>query len=465
MTRVHAFTDDALADLDGLGVAARIASGEVSREEVLEAAIARVQKVNPQLNAVQVEAFDRARTVPAGQGPFAGVPSFIKDNVDVAGLPTCHGSAAFDPHPAKQDGGPARQFLAQGFALLGKTTMPEFGLTASTEYADREPTRNPWDTQRSVGGSSGGTAALVASGAVPLAHGNDGGGSIRIPAAINGLVGLKPTRLRMLDQPGVRQLPVNLIGEGVLTRTVRDTAHYVAGAERFAPAKGLKPIGLVEGPSDRRLRIGLVEKDVLGRTVHPDVQAVLDSAAQALEKQGHEVVPFELLIQPQFVDDFKRYWAMLSVLVSASSKAAHPRGFHPNRLDPFTKGLARMFTRAPHRSITAIRRLRTGTALYERHFESIDVVLSPVLAQPAPVLGDHRPDQPFAELFDKLVDYVAFTPINNVGGGPGISIPHGLLSDGLPGSVQASAPAGDERTLLEIAYELEAVAPFPRIQD
>jgi amidase len=200
---VHAFGDDALGELDAVGVAAWISSGEISQIEAVEAAIARVQRVNPHLNAVQVEAFDRAlayaRADPKS-GPFAGVPSFIKDNVDVSGLPTCYGSSAFTPHPAKHDGPPATQFLSQGFALLGKTTMPEYGLTASTEYADRPPTRNPWNTGHSAGASSGGSGALVGAGAVPIAHGNDGGGSIRIPAAVNGLVGLKTTRGRFLDQ-------------------------------------------------------------------------------------------------------------------------------------------------------------------------------------------------------------------------------------------------------------------------
>ena len=156
---VHTFTDDALGDLDAVGLAAEIRSGRVGRQEVTEAAIARVEKVDPQLNAVQFACFERARTARASVGVFSGVPAFVKDNADVAGLPTCHGSAAFVPHPARHTAAPAEQFLRQGFVLLGKSTLPEFGLTAGTEYVGRPATRNPWNTDHSAGASSGGSAA------------------------------------------------------------------------------------------------------------------------------------------------------------------------------------------------------------------------------------------------------------------------------------------------------------------
>jgi len=460
---VHAFTDDAMGDRDAVELAAQIQSGALDRHEVLEAAIARVERVDTQLRAVQVECFDRANDQPEHTGAFAGVPTFVKDNTDVAGLPTCHGSAAFTPHPAKRNSGPAEQFLAQGFTVLGKSTLPEFGLTASTEYCDRPPTRNPWNTEHSAGGSSGGSAALVASGAVPIAHGNDGGGSIRIPAAVNGLVGLKTTRSRLLDQPGVRQLPVNLVAEGALTRTVRDTAHYLAAAERYRPRPELAPIGLVEGPSERRLRIGLIRRDVLDRSVHPDVDGTVESAAETLAALGHDVHETRLRVAPQFVEDFKLYWALFAILMAGSFKFHHGRHFDPRGLDPFTRGLARHAAGNPHRLVPAIRRLRGATRIYDEHFNDVDVLLTPVLSQPAPRIGEHSPQQPFADLFTKLIDYVGFTPLNNVGGGPAIVVPHGRMPGNLPGSVQLSAPRRDERTLLDLAYQLEAAYPFAHI--
>ncbi|HZE16629.1 MAG TPA: amidase, partial [Mycobacterium sp.] len=445
MTPMHVFTKDALGDLDALGVAGAIASGQVSRQEVLEAAIARVERIDAQLCAVQVACFDRARAQPVVPGVFAGVPTFVKDNVDVRGLPTCAGSAAITPHPARHDAPPARQFLAQGFVLLGKSTLPEFGLTASTEWVGRAPTRNPWNRERSAGASSGGSAVLVASGAVPIAHANDGGGSIRIPAAVNGLVGLKGTRGRLLDQHGARQLPVNLACEGVLTRTVRDTAHYLAAAERYHPNVKLKPVGLVQGPADRRLRIGVIRTDMLGNPVHRDIEAVLSSAVATLAREGHHLAETRLRLGEGYIEDFKLYWAAFAVVMTAAYMVVHGRNFDPRELDPFTRGLAGLVRRRPLAVVYAIRRLRQGERIYDEHFTDFDVLLSPVLAQPAPRIGEHAPDQPFEELFAKLTAYVAFTPFSNVGGGPAVAIPHGMMSDGLPGSIHLSAPRGGER--------------------
>lgn len=462
--RVHAFTDDVLGDLDAVALSAQIRDGHLGRREVVEAAIARARAVSA-LDAVQFDCYEQALAEaerPRG-GAFAGVPTFVKDNTDVVGLPTCHGSAAFDPHPAKKSSGPAEQFLSPGFALLGKSTLPEFGLTASTEYVDRPPTRNPWNSEYSAGASSGGSAALVAAGVVPIAHANDGGGSIRIPAAANGLVGLKPTRCRMLDQPGVRQLPVNLVSEGAVTRTVRDTAHYFAAAERYRPNEKMKPIGLVEGPSDRLLRIGVVRLDLRGLPTHPEIATVTDSAADVFATMGHEVSEYHVEFDQRLVDDFKLYWSMFAIAMSASFKVDHGRYFHPSRLDPFTKGLAQNVLRKPLGLVSAIRRLRGATQTYEEQFENVDVLLTPVLAQPTPLLGEHNPAQPFEQLFSTLVDYVGFTPINNVGGGPAISLPHGHLSSGLPGAIQLIARAGDERTLLDLGYQFEAQSPFPQI--
>ena len=471
-TTVHAFGDDALGDLDATGVAEAIRTGAVGRVEVAEAAIDRVRRVDPHLHAVVVERFEQALasaaagrpTTAATVAPFDGVPAFIKDNTDVEGLPTCHGSAAFTPHPAARSAGPAAQFLAQGYLLLGKSSLPEFGLTASTEFVGRPATRNPWNTARSVGASSGGSAALVASGAVPIAHANDGGGSIRIPAAVNGLVGLKPTRRRLLDQPGARQLPVNLVAEGVVSRSVRDTARHVGFADRWKREPTLPPIGLVEGPSARRLRIGVLTEDLLGRPIHADVEAVVRSAADAFAA-GHEVEPTRLTLDAAFVDHFKAYWAQFAVLLSTAYKAEHRQYFDRSKLDPFTRGLAKLTTRRPDKAVTAIRALRKAQATYDEVFTGVDVVLSPVLAHPAPPIGEQAPDQPFEQLFDKLTSYVSFTPFNNVGGGPGLALPHGTFGDRLPGSIHLSAARGDERTLLELGFELEAAHPFPRIAD
>ena len=195
---MHVFTDDVLGDLDGVALAQRIARGEVKALEVVDAAIARARRADARLHAIAADRFERGRDKakrPAA-GAFSGIPTFIKDNAAVAGLLTNHGSAALRSKPSTSTDPYVQQYLGQGFVCIGKTRLSEFGLSPTNEPVGGEPTRNPWNTAYSAGASSSGSAALVAAGAVPLAHANDGGGSIRIPAACCGLVGLKPTRGR-----------------------------------------------------------------------------------------------------------------------------------------------------------------------------------------------------------------------------------------------------------------------------
>lgn len=463
---VHAFRDDALADHDAVALAALLRKGEVSAVEVIEAAIARAEAVNGTLNAIQLPAFAQARAL-AGRTPagvFAGVPTFVKDNTDIAGLPTGHGSQAVRPAPAPVTGSFAQQFLAQGLVPLGKSTLPEFGFNASTEFMGRAPTRNPWHTDYSSGASSGGSAALVAAGVVPIAHANDGGGSIRIPAAACGLVGLKPTRSRLLDRE-VQMLPVNIVADGVVTRSVRDTAHFFAGAERFFHNRKLPPIGLVEGPGQRRLRIGLVFDSITGHATDADTRATVEATARLLEGMGHQVEEMPLPITRQFADDFSHYWGMLSFLVSTFGPRLFPGGFDASQLDNLSVGLARMYRREIWRTPAIIYRLRRSQQQYARAMQTYDAVLSPVLAHTTPKLGWLSPEQAFEQLFERLTRYVSFTPLNNATGSPAISLPMGATAEGLPIAVHFSARHGDERTLLELAYALEAAQPFRRIQD
>src|SRR5581483_9792493 len=231
-------------------------------------------------------------------------------NTDVRDMPSNHGTDAFVAKPAKRDGAYTRQYLSTGMTVLGKSRLPEFGFNASTEYRVAEPVRNPWHTEHSVGASSGGSAALVASGAVPIAHANDGGGSIRIPAACAGLVGLKPSRGRHVDGDQARHLPINMVSEGVLTRTVRDTAAFLAASEDYWRSPDLPPVGLVRGPADRRLRIGLVLDTVTGAPLDEPTRAAVELTASLLEKAGHVVEPIALPVGQQFADDFLQYWAL-----------------------------------------------------------------------------------------------------------------------------------------------------------
>ena len=246
MVRVHAYADDALGDLDAVGLAEAIARRRRSVTEVVEAAIARTQQVapgsTPWLRSASTAHAPRRRIHAAGSSP--GVPTFVKDNSDLAGLPTMQGTDAFAPAPAKRDGDFARMFLATGVIPLGKTQLSEYGFNAAAEHPRLGPVRSPWSTDHTAGASSAGSAALVAAGAVPLAHANDGGGSIRIPAAVNGLVGLKPTRGRLPQDRMLRQMPVRMVADGVVTRSVRDT--------RGVPARGREGLPRAAARAGRR---------------------------------------------------------------------------------------------------------------------------------------------------------------------------------------------------------------------
>lgn len=463
MSPVHAFGDDALGEHDAVALAEMVAAGEVSARELAEAAVARVQRVDPELHAVAFAAYDAPRY--ASGGALRGVPTFVKDNTDVRGMPTNHGTEAFVARPTKRDGDYTRQYLSTGLTVLGKTRLPEFGFSASTEFHTQEPARNPWDTDFSVGASSGGSAALVAAGAVPIAHANDGGGSIRIPAAAAGLVGLKPSRHRHVDGEQARHLPINMVSEGVLTRTVRDTAAFLAAAEDYWRNPRLAPVGLVRGPAERRLRVGLVLESVNGANVDAQTRAAVEKTAALLEKAGHVVEPITLPFTAQFADDFLQYWGLLATLVSATGKLAFDRSFDTSRLDGLTVGLRNLNLHSLWKVPGALRRMRRIPQTYAQMFARHELVLSPVLAHTTPRLGHLSPNIPFDLLVERLERWVAFTPLNNIAGTPAISLPMAMAEEGIPIGVQLSAAYGDERTLLETAFALEADSPFPRIQD
>lgn len=469
VTRTHAFCDDVLSDLDAVGVARLIASGEASRTEVLEATLARIDRVEPVLRGIvhddRVRATVRAEETHASDAPFAGVPALIKNNTAFAGLPTLSGSAAMPDEPAAAHEPFTEQFLSTGVNIVGTSSLPAFGLTASTEFVDREPTRNPWNPAYSSGASSGGSAALVAAGAVTIAHGNDGGGSIRIPAAACGLVGLKPTRGRVASAKEMEGAPVDIVSNGVMTRSVRDTAVFLAAAERHRPVARLPRVGLVKGPGRRRLKIGLVTETLHGEALDPDTQIELERVATLVTSLGHEVETIPVPVDPSFERHFVQYWRALAFVIEYGGKHVISPKFDRDRIDPFTHGLSRAFIRNFWRTPAAISALRKSAVEYSEFFTTHDLVMSPTLGHATPELGWLHPGVPFDEAFARLRAYVAYTPLNNASGGPAISLPLARSSNDLPLGIHFSADHGDERTLLEIAYELEAASPFARIQD
>ncbi|MEP6817130.1 MAG: amidase [Marmoricola sp.] len=466
-TRVHSFGDDALADHDAVALVAQVRSGKVSAAEIVEAAVGRAEKLQPELDAVAYQAFDRARFEAANPRPgwFSGVPTFVKDNVDVAGMPTQQGSRAWVARPAKADGDWARMFLGTGLVVLGKTRLSEFGFNASAEYPEDDPVANPWHTGYTSGASSAGSAAFVGAGVVPIAHANDGGGSIRIPAACCGLVGLKPTRGRTPSDKRMREMPVKIVADGVLTRSVRDTAAFYREAEKVYRDLELPPIGDIRGPVPKRLRVAVVTDSVGGRRIDPECVLAVHDVAALLEGEGHRTEIIDPPLRDSFAGDFSVYWAMLAAVTNATGRFAIDRRFDRSKTDNLTRGLAQMCRKNAYRLPFAIARLQASQRDSRRLYKKYDVVLSPVLGHPTPQLGHLRPDQPFEEHFERLLEWVAFTPLQNATGDPAISLPTAMSGAGTPIGVQFATRLGGEATLIELAYEIEAARPFARIQD
>lgn len=471
---VHAFQPDALGDLDAVGLAEQIRRGHVSVREVTEAAIARAEQVNPRLNAIALRTYDQARAwaepSPGGathaQGAFAGVPTFIKDTADLAGFPTQFGSRIFKSAKARRHDPFAAQLLAQGFNVIGKSTLPEYAFNGTTEYQDGTATANPWHTGYSAGGSSGGAAALVAAGVVPIAHGNDGGGSIRIPAAACGLVGLKVSRDRFVNGAVSRYLPLNLVSEGVLTRSVRDTAMFFAEAEKTFYNRRHPRVGLVEGPSTRRLKVGLLLSAAGDVPVDANTQATVLRTARLLEAAGHAVEPIQAGLNKRYVDAFLLYWGLMSFSVARFGRLMFKGSdWDLSQYEGLSLELMHFFQRNWFRMPSALVALHQFKRFNQVHFAPFDAVLSPVVAHASPALGYLSPQRAPDELLPRLTGYVGITPMQNVLGTPAISLPMGMTStDRRPIGIQLSAQAGDESKLLSLAFELEAQVKFPRIE-
>lgn len=471
---ITAARDDILADLDATALAALIANGEVSATEAVQASIARLNAVNGELNAVACERFESAmadaerldtrrkgsKTSSESLSVFSGVPSFIKDNTDLQGLPTRHGSRGTPDIAMAKDGAFARQFLSTGLIPIAKTSLPEFGLTATTEFSQAEPTHNPWHTGFSSGGSSGGSAALVAAGVVPIAHANDGGGSIRIPAACCGVVGLKPSRDRLRNAEMTEKLPLNIVAEGVVTRTVRDTAAFFAGAEKNYRNPKLPAIGLVTGPSKKRLRIAACIERQGGHACDAEVVAAVQKVAKTCEELGHQVEWISSPVSEQMGEDFFLYWAALAASLNYLGKHSVHRQFDRSKLEPLTQNLSKHFVRNAWRFPGAYRRLKGYHAVYEEQLADVDLVLTPTLAMPPVEIGHLALDLDIDTTWERLQQYAAFTPVQNVTGAPAISLPLAQSKGGLPLGMQFGAKMGQEKQLLEIAYELELAMPW-----
>lgn len=456
---------------DAVETAGRIRRGEVTAAEVVSEAIARAEALQGPVNFLVNSDFERALakaaavTTAAGAGPFAGVPFLIKDLDDYVGLPTRMGSASRLGAPPARSQSPYMNALDRtGLVVLGKSAVPEFGLSATTEPLIGGPTRNPRDVSRSAGGSSGGAAAAVAAGVIPFAQGSDGGGSLRIPAACCALFGFKPSRGRMIGARGETQV-TDFGVEHCLSRSVRDSAALFAATEDAGTGARYAPVGLVAEPVRRRLNVGVLIQSADGRAPDAAVSKAVLETSFLLQGLGHSLRTTRWPIDgPQFRDDYLLLWA--AGARQSVDDVAHAIGRAPDtrELEPFTLELAEVAARAaPEDLPRAVERLENAAIAYNAWFaaEELDVVLSPVVATPPPPVGFLSPTVPIETLIERLSNYVSYTPLHNVAGAPAMSLPLAWTAEGEPIGVMVAARAGDERTLFELAFELEAARPWP----
>ena len=461
------------ASTDALGLAALIASKKIKASEAMDAAIAHAEAMNPKLNAIVFSDYDGARAAARGKpakGAFAGVPMLLKDmRANVAGWPTRSGSRYVPATPAAVESTTVTRFKAAGLLPIGKTNVPEFGILPTTESKLYGPAHNPWNSAHSTGGSSGGSAATVAAGIVPIAHATDGGGSIRIPASACGLVGLKATRGRVSQGPEAGDATSGLSIDGVVTRSVRDTAAALDalcgidyGDPYFAPPpEGSYLDGIRRKP--KRLRIAVSTRMMNGTPHDPEVTAAVKKTAKLCESLGHIVEETDPPISAgELVSAFSTIWSA-NVAYSLTT-LQRLTGIAPSLsvVEGLTLGLYVMGLGVSAVQLTEARQamMRAGRVIAKWH-ETYDVWLTATLGRPPMKLGTIDIDETNVQKgFAPNFGYVPFTSMQNSTGTPGINLPLNWSKDGLPLGVQFTARAGGEMTLLKLAAELEKAAPW-----
>ena len=465
---------DELAFLDATAQAELVRRKEVTPAELVTAAIARIERLNPELNAVITplyeQAIDAATRVPT-DAAFAGVPFLLKDLLaECRGTPLTEGSAFLAGHyVSPHDSELVRRYKRAGLIILGKTNTPEFGLMPTTEPRQHGPTRNPWDTSRTAGGSSGGSAAAVAAGMVAAAHANDGGGSIRVPAACCGVVGLKPTRGRNTLGPDYGDAAGGLLCEHVVTRTLRDSAAILDATAGPAPGDPYWPApperGYAEeiGRDPGRLRIALGTLPLTGVPAHSDCVDAVEAAAHLCEELGHEIEEASPTIDNELL--FKAFGSVwIGFLCWSVKDWARRTGRTPKEehLEPATW---RMYLSGQKQSagdyLLAVQDLQRISRDVARFFGHHDVWLTPTLAQPPAPLGyfDYTPETR-SQHIARLGEYTGFTLIANATGRPAVSLPLHWNDDDLPIGVQLTGRYGDEAMLIRLAAQLEQARPW-----
>jgi amidase len=454
-----------LSSYDAMGLAELIRTKQITPREVIEDTIRKIEAINPKLNAVIHKIYESAREQALqakGEGPFAGVPLLVKDNATIAGVQLTQGSRALRGNVPDKT---APFFVAAkeaGFILVGVTNMPEMGLIDGTENVLYGPTHNPWNLDYSPSGSSGGSAACVAAGVLPLAHGTDGGGSIRMPASHCGLFGLKASRGRLLAGNFATPAWPRLV-QGGLSRTVRDTAMYLSIVED--PNTQLPKLGFVPGKSPKRLKIAVMYEGMQGQAPHPEVRKAVADTAQLCRDLGHSIEETKPPLDQVTLGNAARQLGAIEVAkaVDAIAKAkgitkledvfeSRALGQRESALrnGPFEEQIA-----------AALPTLRAGTATLDQFFQEWDVLLTPVVREPVFKTGMRDQSRfSFKELNEITRDYMPYTALHNICGTTAMSVPLHWDSNGLPIGSQFAARMGSEAALLALAYELEEGRPW-----
>lgn len=480
---------------DALDLAKLIQKKEITAQELLEIATKRIEEVNPKINAIVHKMPDLAKEMASqisDKQPFAGVPFLIKDlAIDIKGQPLTDGSRAYQKRISEVDSEFVKRLRAAGFLFLGKTNIPEFGLNPFSEPELHGACRNPWDTNHSPGGSSGGSGASVAAGIVPIATASDGGGSIRIPAAFNGLFGLKPSRGRISLAPFAGQSWGGAVVEGCVSRSVRDSAAYldaIAGGiqgDPFIIAPPSKPYLELIQEVPKKLKVGFSTEHVLGHEVSNDAKDAIKKTIGLLEDLGHEV---EEVKQPYQKEDLTEVFTTILVgqVAADIAKVESYLGRKINKQDVelntwLLAALGRVYTAEEY--VIARRKWNDITRKVAQFHENYDIWLTPTVATPPFQIGELKNTpkedrqiknirrfkfllklarkQGLVELLaDKAFSKIPFTPIANMTGNPSMSVPLHWSEKGLPIGVMFSGKFGAEDTLLQLAKQLEDAQPW-----
>jgi amidase len=447
-----------LAFLPALEQARLIRDGEVSSVELVQHYLERIERLDPDVNAYVTVCADEALAAAHSPrpGPFSGVPLPIKDLTETAGIRTTFSCRAFANHVPERDIEVVRRLRSAGFVLIGKTNTPEFGTTAVTESDLNGVCRNPWDPSRTSGGSSGGAAAAVAAGMAPIAHGSDGGGSIRIPASCCGLFGLKPSRGRV--SPAPYGDAYGFSAPGPLARTVADAAAFldaIAGPEPgdpYAAPRPERPFAEEVGEPAGRLRIAVALEPQHPVPVDPVCATAARDAAALLEELGHEV---EAVTPPQTAETLELFavvWQTIPTLYPVDDMSL---------LEPTNRAFAeRAQTTSSVDYLKAYARLQLHGRMLAAFCAQYDAVLTPTLARPpVPVGWVREPADPW-EQYARAADFTPFTPSVNVAGLPAASVPFARTDDGLPIGIHLIGRAAEESLLLRLASQLEQARPW-----